>query len=128
MRTKMLICNSVGLLRDPTKYPDPWNFRPERWLEEGWPTYREPLTQYPTIKGMSPFGWGQRTCIGNGLTEDEVILACGALCWAYDIGFQIDPITKEKIDVPTDKSNSVLIIRPDRFVVAFTPRSETRKK
>jgi hypothetical protein len=77
---------------------------------------------------MSPFGWGQRTCIGTGLTEDEVILACGGLGWGFDLGFKIDPITKEKIDIPTDKSNSYLIIRPDKFEIAVTPRSEKRRQ
>jgi len=117
-----------AILRSPTKYPDPWTFRPERWLEPEWPTYREPLTKYPTIKGMSPFGWGQRTCIGTGLTEDEVILACGGICWGFDLGFKVDPTTKEKIDLPTNKSNSLLIIKPDKFEIAVNPRSDTRRK
>jgi hypothetical protein len=117
-----------AILRSPTKYPDPWTFRPERWLEPGWPTYREPLTQFPTIKSMSPFGWGQRTCIGTGLTEDENFLACGGICWGFDLTFKIDPVTGEKIDVPTDKSDSVLIIRPDKFVISIEPRSEERRK
>ncbi|ORY04567.1 cytochrome P450 [Clohesyomyces aquaticus] len=117
-----------AILRDPKRYPDPWNFRPERWLQPGWPTFKEPLTQYPTIKKMSPFGWGQRTCIGTGLTEDENILACGSICWGYDLDFKTDPLTGQKIDIPTDKSNSLLIIRPDRFDISVVPRSEARKQ
>jgi len=116
-----------AILRSPTKYPDPWNFHPERFLEPGWPTYREPLTQYPTIKGMSPFGWGPRTCIGVGLTEDEAFLSCGGISWGFDIGFKLDEKTGEKIDVPTDKSNSLLIIKPDKFEIAISPRSEKRR-
>lgn len=77
---------------------------------------------------MSPFGWGQRTCIGVGLTEDEVFLGCGGMCWGFDFGFKVDPTTGEKIDVPTDKSNSLLIIRPDKFEMKIEPRSETRAK
>ena len=38
-----------AFLRNPQKYPDPENFRPERWLEADWPTFQDPLTMYPTI-------------------------------------------------------------------------------
>ena len=44
------------------------------------------------------------------------------------MGFKTDPITKEKIDIPTDKSNSFLIIRPDKFEISVTPRSEKRRQ
>jgi hypothetical protein len=76
---------------------------------------------------MSPFGWGQRTCIGVGLTEDEVFLGCGGIAWGFDMGFKLDPKTGVKIDVPTDKSNSLLIIKPDKFEMAIAPRSEERR-
>lgn len=70
---------------------------------------------------MSPFGWGQRTCIGQGITEDENLLACGGIAWGFDIGFKYTP-EGEKIDVPTDKSNSLLIIKPDLFSIDIRPR------
>ncbi|RDW63313.1 putative cytochrome p450 [Coleophoma cylindrospora] len=111
-----------AFLRNPLKYPDPETFRPERWLEPSWPTYQEPLTQYPTIKGMSSFGWGQRTCLGQSLTEDVLLAACGGLCWNFNLKFKMDFQTKTKIDIPTDVSNSLLIIKPDNFAVHFEPR------
>jgi hypothetical protein len=110
------------------KYPDPDNFRPERWLEPTWPTYQEPLTQYPTVKGMTSFGFGQRACLGQSLTQDEMLAACGALCWGYNLKFKMDPVTGEKIDIPLNKSNSLLIIKPDNYEMCFEPRSETRKQ
>ncbi|KAI2636215.1 cytochrome P450 [Hypomontagnella submonticulosa] len=117
-----------AFLRNPEKYPDPDNYRPERWLEAGWPTYQEPLTQYPTIKGMTSFGWGQRQCLGQSLTQDELIVACGALAWCFNLKHKKDPATGEELPVPTDKSNSLLIIKPDSFQMAFEPRSQARKE
>ncbi|KAI0512737.1 cytochrome P450 [Xylaria bambusicola] len=117
-----------AFLRNPLKYPDPDNFRPERWLEPGWPTYQEPLTQFPTIKGMSSFGWGQRQCLGQTLTQDELIVACGALSWCFNLKPKKDPVTGCDVPVPADKSNSLLIIKPDPFQMEFEPRSKGRKQ
>lgn len=116
-----------AFLRNPAKYPDPENYRPERWLEAGWPTFQEPLTQFPTIKGMSSFGWGQRQCLGMSLTQDELVVACGALAWAFNLKFKVDPKTGNKIDIPLNKSNSLLIVKPDPFQMVFEPRSEERR-
>jgi len=117
-----------AFLRNPEKYPDPDNFRPERWLEPGWPTFQAPLTQHPTIKGMTSFGWGQRQCLGMNLTQDELIIACGSLAWAFTLKHKMDPATGEPYPVPTDKSNSLLIIKPDPFKMAFEPRSLERRE
>jgi hypothetical protein len=95
-------------------------------LEAGWPTYREPLTQFPTIKGMSSFGWGQRTCVGQPLTESELLLACGSICWGFDLDFKTSEKTGRKIEVPTDKSNDLLIIKPEKFEMMIRPRSGTK--
>jgi len=116
-----------AFLRNPEKYPDPSSFRPERWLEPGWPTFQAPLSQFPTIKGMSSFGWGQRQCLGMNLTQDELLIACGSLAWGFNLKHKVDPITGETYPVPTDKSNSLLIIKPDPFKMAFEPRSKERR-
>ncbi|CAJ2506739.1 Uu.00g079250.m01.CDS01 [Anthostomella pinea] len=117
-----------AFMRNAEKYPDPENFRPERWLDPGWPTYREPLTEYPTIKGMTSFGFGQRQCLGQTVTQDELIVACGALSWCFNLKPKQDPITGYDLPVPLDKSNSLLIIKPDPFQMAFEPRNEARKQ
>ncbi|KAI1145323.1 cytochrome P450 [Nemania diffusa] len=117
-----------AFLRNPNKYPDPDNFRPERWLEPGWPTYQEPLTQFPTIKGMTSFGWGQRQCLGQTLTQDELVVACGALSWCFNLKPKKDLATGRDLPVPVDESNSLLIIKPNPFQMTFEPRSNARKQ
>ncbi|KAG9189986.1 hypothetical protein G6011_08074 [Alternaria panax] len=66
-----------AILKDKKKYPKGEEFHPERWLEPGWPTFKEPLTKHPTVVGMSSFGWGRRTCLGQQITQDELLVACG---------------------------------------------------
>jgi len=117
-----------AFLRNPTKYPDPDSYRPERWLEDSWPTFQAPLTKYPTIVGMSSFGWGQRQCLGMSITRDETVTGCGALMWAFNLKRKVNPATGNEIEVPLDKSNSLLIIKPDPFEMAFEPRSTARRE
>ncbi|CAK4032488.1 hypothetical protein DOTSEDRAFT_67751 [Lecanosticta acicola] len=115
-----------AFLRNPVKYPDPETFRPERWLEAGWPTFQEPLTQYPTIMNMTSFGWGQRACLGQTITRDETVVACGGLLWGFNLVRKRDT-NGRPIDPPLNKSNSLLIIKPDPFEMSFEARSESRR-
>lgn len=77
---------------------------------------------------MTSFGWGQRQCLGQSVTQDELVVACGALAWCFNLKHKVDPKTGEKIHIPLDKSNSLLIVKPDPFEMAFEPRSEKRKQ
>lgn len=76
---------------------------------------------------MSSFGWGQRACLGQTLTQDEMLMACGTVCWGFNMGLKTDPATGKKIEIDIAKSNSLLIIKPDPFQMAFEPRSEERR-
>jgi hypothetical protein len=76
---------------------------------------------------MTSFGWGQRQCLGIHLTQDETIVDCGALAWCFTLKAKTDPTSGRDKPVPLDKSNSLLIIKPDPFEMAFEPRSEERK-
>lgn len=113
-------------MRNPVKYPDPDSFRPERFLSPGYPTYLTPLTTYPSIKNMSSFGFGQRACLGQSLTQDEMLLACSAVVWAFDLRKKVDKVSGKEVEIDTLKSNSLLIVKPDPFQMAFLPRSAER--
>ena len=59
----------LAIARDPVQYPEPERYNPGRWLEPEYPTYREPLTEYPKLMGHHQFGCGLRICPGVALTE-----------------------------------------------------------
>jgi hypothetical protein len=62
------------------------------------------------------------------LTQDEMLIACGALAFCFNIKFKIDPKTGQEIKVPLNKSNSLLIIKPDYYELAFEPRSDKNRQ
>jgi hypothetical protein len=77
--------------------------------------------------GMSSFGYGQRACLGQGVTRDETIVACGALLWGFTLVHKTGKDGKP-IMPSLDASNSLLIVKPDPYELDFIPRSEARRQ
>src|SRR2546421_3377596 len=48
----------LAIARDPVAYPDPEAYNPARWLDPSFPTYKEPLTEFPKLMGHHQFGCG----------------------------------------------------------------------
>lgn len=66
-------------------FPDPESFNPLRWLKPEYPTYREPLTQYPTVINCTQFGYGRRVCQGQGVADEDMLIGMGSIAWLFDI-------------------------------------------
>ncbi|KAK7179314.1 major facilitator superfamily transporter [Paraphaeosphaeria sporulosa] len=74
-----------AIARDPSMFPDPEAFNPLRWVEPGWPTYQEPLTQFPTIINCSQFGYGRRLCQGQTVADEDLLIGIGSMAWMFDM-------------------------------------------
>jgi len=113
----------------PEKYPDGDNFRPERWLEPGWPTFQAPLTRYPNFregKAMHSFGWGRRTCLGQNVADDEMFVFGAAHLWAFKTAQRRCPRTGEMVPIDSQATNSHVILEPLPFELDIKPRSAAR--
>jgi hypothetical protein len=103
------------------------NFLPDRWLNPSYPTYHEPLTQFPKLEGHSQFGYGRRTCMGVDIVNHELFLVCGAIAWAFNIRRKVDATGKE-IEVPDLDYSNLLISKPAIFSFDLTIRDEAKKQ
>jgi len=72
---------------------------------------------------MTSFGFGQRVCLGQSVTRDETVVALSGLLWGFNLKFKKDSRGND-IPAPHNKSNSLLILKPDAWDMAFEPRSE----
>ena len=111
--------------RDESVFPDPDSFRPERWLEPTWPTYKEPLTIYPQIKGHHGFGWGNRMCLGQDFVEIVNMIMIGSLLACCSVAKKRDPLTGGEIEIDTmDYEPFTIFVRPYAWEMEAKPRSE----
>ncbi|KAH7370158.1 cytochrome protein [Rhexocercosporidium sp. MPI-PUGE-AT-0058] len=63
---------------NPAYYPEPFAFRPDRWLGDNEKTQL-------AVSAFNPFSLGPRGCIGKGLALIELTLAMATLLVSYDI-------------------------------------------
>ncbi|KAF1815461.1 cytochrome P450 2E1 [Eremomyces bilateralis CBS 781.70] len=74
-----------SICRDPSIFPEPNEFNPLRWVKPEYPTYKEPLTQYPILLNMTQFGYGRRICQGQTVAEADMCAGIAAMAWLFDI-------------------------------------------
>ncbi|EXJ63763.1 hypothetical protein A1O7_00098 [Cladophialophora yegresii CBS 114405] len=108
--------NVWAIHRHPREFPEPDNFRPERFLNG----LERP---YPNKQGHNAFGWGRRVCSGQPLAEQGLYLTIATLLWAFDFKPGLDENGKEvKLDIfAYTKSENM---RPEPFKARFIPRTK----
>ncbi|KAK4448787.1 cytochrome P450 [Podospora aff. communis PSN243] len=95
-------------------FPDPHNFKPERFLSP---------REYPGTFGHSAFGWGRRICPGMHLASASVVINIARILWAFDVR----PARDEKgrdIDVDIFAYSDGFNSSPLPFPCSITPRSQ----
>jgi cytochrome P450 len=74
-----LLANSYIVHHDPEIYPDPYTFRPERFIDEGPGTYT-----------WIPFGGGRRRCLGASFALLEMKTVLREVLRRYDVAPGVD--------------------------------------
>lgn len=87
--------NMWAIHRNPLDFPEPDEFRPERFLKG----LERP---YPNARGSNPFGWGRRQCSGQPMAEQGLLYSLGRMIWA----FKIQPGLDDQVSTPLDRSVS----------------------
>lgn len=98
---------------DPDLFEDPFEFKPERWLDNpGLPT--------------AAFGFGRRVCPGKHLARNSLLMITARLLWAFDISHACDE-NGQRIEIdPWDMAQGT-VSGPTPFKASFTVRSPNHR-
>jgi cytochrome P450 len=106
-----LVPNAYLLHHDRTLYPDPYVFRPERWIRD------DGKVRNPGTYEWIPFGGGRRRCLGASFALLEMKIVLCAVARAR----KLRPVARRP-EVPRRRN---ITIRPARGgMVSLQPRSE----
>ncbi|KAK2060500.1 cytochrome P450 [Colletotrichum caudatum] len=111
----MLLANIWHFAHDAGRYPDPMEFKPERFLGS------EPQTD----PAKYVFGFGRRICPGRYLGDNSIYLNIVQLLAAYSIS---KPVRDGVVVEPEVKFLPGIVSRPVPFDVSIEPRSPQHEK
>ncbi|KAL3459719.1 cytochrome P450 [Aspergillus heterothallicus] len=118
--------NQWAIHRDPELYPDGDTFNPDRWLNPKYPTFREPLSKYPSLQNFSSFGFGRRICPGMNIAERSLYILPARVMWACRITKAKDANGAD-ITPPSYDYTTGFNAQPKPFTFHLEARSEQRR-
>ncbi|KAI0351871.1 cytochrome P450 [Trametes cingulata] len=114
----VVVTNTWTMHHDPGRYPDPYEFKPERYLNNSLSCSESANLANPMERDHWMFGAGRRICPGIALGEREIFLAVSHLLWAYNM----EELPDEPIDLKEYDGQSGRSPVPNR--IRLTPRDE----
>ncbi|KAI0771282.1 cytochrome P450 [Trametes elegans] len=114
----MMIENIWGMLHDSTAYPDPAEFRPERWLDVDSEDVHHPLN--------IAFGFGRRVCPGRVLAEELAFTVIALHLALFHIQCAYDKQGKPIIPAPEQTNGSIIFPLP--FTCTIRPRDDRARE
>eukprot|EP00299_Pterocystis_sp_00344_P010220 c4517_g1_i3.p1 GENE.c4517_g1_i3~~c4517_g1_i3.p1 ORF type:complete len:122 (-),score=18.45 c4517_g1_i3:146-511(-) len=85
---------SYALNRNPAVWPDPFTFKPERWLDNDGAKPYTPNKEPSAFKFLS-FNAGPRLCLGKGFSYMETKLCLAHLLTTFDLDWAGKPHSGE---------------------------------
>ncbi|KAJ7851374.1 cytochrome P450 [Mycena leptocephala] len=111
----IVIANIWAILHDEVMYPDPYAFKPERFLLDGKPN--------PAIRNPdAAFGFGRRVCPGRHMATSSVWIAMASILATFDITKAVGE--DGKVIEPNHDYFSSVVTMPLPFKCSIKPRSQ----
>ncbi|KAI9278979.1 cytochrome P450 [Phascolomyces articulosus] len=120
-----LMSNMLGAHMDPEKYPNPEEFRPERFLSKS-ETMAASANRNVEDRDQFNFGWGRRICVGTHLAETQMFNVWVRVLHRCNIKPALD---KNGVEVPQSLEtvkplSGPIVVSPSPFELRFVPRNK----
>ncbi|KXN82953.1 O-methylsterigmatocystin oxidoreductase [Leucoagaricus sp. SymC.cos] len=111
----VVLGNVWAILHDKEDYPEPLEFKPERFLKDGKvnPEVREPT---------AAFGFGRRICPGRHIAVSSLYLSIASILSVFTVEKAVDE--HGHVITPSKEYISSLILHPVHFKCTIKPRSK----
>ncbi|KAK7052994.1 hypothetical protein VNI00_004315 [Paramarasmius palmivorus] len=113
----VIVSNVWAILHDENMYPEPYDFKPERYFKPGTNEFNETI-QSPTF---AVFGFGRRICPGRHLGYASLWIGVVSLLKTFTISKARDK--QGNIIEPVYDLRGSLVVAPRPFKCSITPRS-----
>ncbi|KAF8621647.1 hypothetical protein AX15_007665 [Amanita polypyramis BW_CC] len=117
----IVIANSWTMLHDEKIYPDPFSFKPERFLKDG------KINSNARDPAHAAFGFGRRECPGRLMAFESIWITMASLIAAFNITNSVDE-NGNVIEADPEYENEVIIIKPKPFTCTMVPRSKKHEQ
>ncbi|KAJ7237762.1 cytochrome P450, partial [Mycena rebaudengoi] len=111
----IVIGNTWAILHDELMYPDPYAFKPERFLLDG---KANPAVKDPDC---AAFGFGRRICPGRHMARSSIWSVVASILATFNIDKAVDEAGH--VIEPTFEYLTALVSAPLPFKCSITPRS-----
>lgn len=126
-RGTVLLANTSFLHYDPSRFEEPYAFRPERYLNHPLSSADYAAQGDPYKRDHFTFGAGRRICPGARLGENSLNIALANIVWAFEIRPPVvDGGVEEApgMELGDDAYEDTAFRAPKPFAVRFVPRSD----
>lgn len=125
-----IVGNTAAIHFDPVRYPDPFQFKPDRYLNHTKRAAEYAALADPHARDHFTFGAGRRICPGSRFAENTLALA--NMVWAFEIKPPPIPVEGEdkardaEMDLSDDAFDEAPLKSAKPFKVVFLPRSKAK--
>lgn len=113
-RGSIIMQNYYEMVHDSNICPEPYKFKPERWLED------------PDLQVFSPFGYGRRKCPGEYMGRNSLFIVISRILWGYNINHVVRD--GQTIEVDEWDIEHHFTSAPAPFEVSFEVRDGRRRE
>lgn len=117
----VLLANTSFMHWDPSRFPQPHVFRPERFLGFEKSSAEYAVSSDPRQRDHFTFGGGRRICPASRLAENTLDIVAANVLWAFDLR---PPAGQKEMDTSDEAFKGDAFRGPKPFQLRFVPRSE----